>query len=306
MYTRLISESTDPAFNLALEEYLLCGKSEKQPDLLMLWRSRPSVIIGKFQNAYEEVSLTECRKSNVPIYRRNSGGGTVYHDLGNINFSFFTSRSDELPDYPRFLTPVVDFLRSLGIPAEIGGSLDITVCGKKVSGNAQSVHGGRMMHHGTLLFDCNLTALNALTGHIREKIVSKSIKSNPSAVSNVKPYITGADRASYSAEEFIRDFASYFCKDGRTLSLTSEEADEIRHIADAKYRTWEWNFGRSPAFTLKTADITLEAKNGVIQKSDVMSDILCGERLIPDILSQKISAEYGRTAAEKTVSRIFD
>ena len=120
----------------------------------MLWRGERSVIVGKNQNVYGEVSLLECEKHCTPIFRRNSGGGTVYHDLGNVNFSFFSDMG-ERTDYARFLTPVVEFLRSLGVPAEMGEAFDITVNGKKVSGNAQSVHRGRVMHHGTLLFDAD-------------------------------------------------------------------------------------------------------------------------------------------------------
>lgn len=305
MYKILISESNDPAVNLATEEYLLCGEKYGGDDILLLWRGYPSVVIGKFQNAYEEVSLTECQKNNVPVYRRNSGGGTVYHDLGNVNFSFFTRRSPELPDYPRFLSPVVEFLRGLGIPATEGSSLDITVCGKKISGNAQSVHGTRMMHHGTLLFDCELSALNALTGHIREKIVSKSIKSNPSAVRNVKPYIS-PERAGYTTEQFMLDFAGYFSDGSQPLCLDDEDLSELDRLARQKYRTWEWNFGRSPAFELSCPEISLKAKNGIITDSSAYSDILCGERLIPGNIYDKLCGVCGAAVAERLVPAIFD
>lgn len=164
--TLIKNPSHDPSFCLAAEQFIL--ENLTSGDFLMLWRGERSVIVGKNQNVYGEVSILECEKHCTPIFRRNSGGGTVYHDLGNVNFSFFSDMG-ERTDYARFLTPVVEFLRSLGVPAEMGEAFDITVNGKKVSGNAQSVYRGRVMHHGTLLFDADITVLSSLTSHAREK-----------------------------------------------------------------------------------------------------------------------------------------
>ncbi len=293
---RILIHSHDPAFCLAAEEYIL--ENYTSDEYIMLWRGERSVIIGKNQNAYGEVSLTQCEKYAVPIYRRNSGGGTVYHDLGNINFSFFSDMG-ESTDYSRFLVPVRDFLRTLGIPAELGSSFDITVQGKKISGNAQAVHRGRVMHHGTLLFDADLGVLSTVTSHAREKAVSKAVKSNPSPVGNVSEFIP-----SMTAEDFEDGLGKYFTLSEKTFSR--EENDIIKKLADEKYRTWDWIFGRSPRFDLNGENITLTAKNGVIISAGEYSAVLNGMRLIPSEIYEAVSRNYGVNTAERLIKDIFE
>ena len=290
------NDSHDPAFCLAAEEFLL--ENYTQGEFLMLWSGEKSVITGKFQNIYEEVSLLECKKNNIGIFRRNSGGGTVYHDLGNINFSVFADKGENSPDYERFLTPIVRALCSFGIPAELGKSFDITVGGKKVSGNAQSVHKNRVMHHGTLLFNTDLGVLSSVTGHASAKITSKAIKSNPSPVCNMKPFVPNL-----TTDAFAEGIKNALCSG--EVCFTKEEFVEINRIADEKYRTWEWNFGRSPAFELKTKSISLSAKNGVILSADPYSDALVGMKLIPTVIFDKIQRSANKAEAEKIVCEIF-
>lgn len=291
------NDSHDPAFCLAAEEFLL--ENYTQGEFLMLWSGEKSVITGKFQNIYEEVSLLECQKNNIGIFRRNSGGGTVYHDLGNVNFSIFADKGDSSPDYERFLTPIVSALNSLAIPAEIGKSFDITVGGKKVSGNAQSVHKSRVMHHGTLLFDTDLGVLSSVTGHASAKITSKAIKSTPAPVCNMKPFAPDL-----TPEAFAEEIKNALCSG--EISFTNEEISEINRIADEKYRTWEWNFGRSPAFELKSSSISLSAKNGVILSADVYSEALVGMKLVPTAIFDTIQRSANETEAEKIVREIFN
>ncbi|MGN1410481.1 MAG: biotin/lipoate A/B protein ligase family protein [Eubacteriales bacterium] len=291
------NDSHDPAFCLAAEEFLL--ENYTQGEFLMLWSGDKSVITGKFQNIYEEVSLLECQKNNIGIFRRNSGGGTVYHDLGNVNFSFFADKGENSPDYERFLTPIVHALCSIGIPAELGKSFDITVGGKKVSGNAQSVHKSRVMHHGTLLFDTDLGVLSSVTGHASAKITSKAIKSTPAPVCNMKPFAP-----ELTTETFAEEIKNALCSD--EISFTDEETAAINRIADEKYRTWEWNFGRSPAFDLKSSSISLSAKNGVILSSDIYSETLVGLRLIPDVIYDALRKSESEAEAEKIVREIFN
>ena len=135
----IINASRDPALSLAAEEFLLTEKTDG--DWLMLWISDPSIIVGEFQNVFGEVSLTECEKASVPVYRRNSGGGTVYHDGGNLNYTIISDKSENSPDYARFLDPIIEFLSTLGIKAEIADTSAIFIGDKKISGNAQSTSG---------------------------------------------------------------------------------------------------------------------------------------------------------------------
>ncbi len=293
---RIINQSNDPAFCLAAEEYIL--ENYVSGEYIMLWRGERSVIIGKNQNAYGEVSLTQCERRGVPIYRRGSGGGTVYHDLGNINFSFFTDMG-ERTDYGRFLLPVRDFLCDIGVPAELGSSFDITVNGKKISGNAQAVRRGRVMHHGTLLFDADLSMLSSLTSHAREKALSKAVKSNPSPVGNISEFIHGM-----TVSEFENRLGEYFTLSER--AFTDDENEATEKLAEEKYRTWEWNFGRSPMFELNGERINLTAKNGVVLSAGEYSDILNGMRLIPSEIYAAVLEKYGADTAEALIKDIFE
>lgn len=268
----------------------------------MLWRGERSVIVGKNQNVYGEVSLVECEKHDTPIFRRNSGGGTVYHDLGNVNFSFFSDMG-ERTDYRRFLSPVAEFLRSLGVPAEMGEAFDITVNGKKVSGNAQSVHRGRVMHHGTLLFDADLGALSKLTSHARGKAVSKAVKSNPAPVGNISAFLPHTD-AHMTAIEFEERLGDALSDESRDFS--PDEINAIESLAKEKYRTWEWNFGRSPLFELHGEHVTLSAKNGLVLSAGDGCESLIGRRLIPSGILSVLEEKYDANTAQMLIKDIFD
>ena len=260
--TEIKNPSVDPAFNIAAEEYLLAH--ETSGEIFMLWRGRPSVIIGKFQNFYEEVSPALIEKHGVEVVRRNSGGGTVYHDLGNVNFTFIADRADGELSYERFLDPIVEFLRTLGVNAKIDATSALFVDGHKISGNAQAAVGGRVMHHGTLLFDVELSALSALTGRAREKVVSRSIKSNPSPVTNIRPHLA----SDMTVEEFISAISAYLSGENNTVrEFTADEIAEIENLADEKYRTWQWTYGKCPAFTLESEHVTLKSKGGIITEA---------------------------------------
>lgn len=295
----VLNDSRDPAFSLSAEEYLLTEKTDGE--WLMLWRSAPSVIIGKFQNVYAEVSLTECERFSAGVYRRNSGGGCVYHDMGNLNYTIIADRGEESPEYERFLSPIVAFLASLGINAEIRDKSAIFAGNKKISGNAESVVGGRVMHHGTLLFDADLSALGRITGHAREKIKSKSIPSNPSPVANIRPMLDD----DMPIERFADSIANALC-DGE-YRFTADETAEINSLADRKYRTWEWNYGRSPAFTLDAGGLALSARHGMIESitTDGGADIsaLVGCRLTPSDVRERLS---DRACADEIIKLIFD
>ncbi len=253
------STTTSAAENLAVEEYLLTRCTSG--DFLMLWKSAPTVVIGKFQNAYGEISVAETLRRGIALVRRNSGGGTVYHDEGNLNFTMIADRGENSPEYERFLTPVIAALRDLGIPAKMGDAFDITVDGYKVSGNAQSVVKNRVMHHGTLLFDADLTVLSEITGHASTDVQSKAIASNPSPVCNLRPYLThDMDMAAFT--EYLK---TALCGENAEIrTFTDEETAEIERLRDTKYAAWEWNFAKSPAFTKNCGTFSVDVKNGII------------------------------------------
>src|SRR5690554_1895283 len=188
MYT-IINRSTDPRYNLALEEYVL-KYLDTTEDIILLWQNEPSVIIGRNQNTTEEINATYIKEHNIHVVRRISGGGAVYHDFGNLNFTFVTNNLREnLNNYRKFTEPVIQALNELGVPAEFSGRNDIVVEGKKISGNAQSYHKNRMFHHGTILFNANLEMVAKVLQVSADKIASKGIKSNRSRVTNILPYL---------------------------------------------------------------------------------------------------------------------
>lgn len=287
--------TTSAAHSLAVEEFLLTRVTSGE--FLMLWKSAPTVVIGKFQNAYGEVSVAETLRRGITLVRRNSGGGTVYHDEGNLNFTMIADRGENSPDYERFLTPVIEALRILGIPAEMGGAFDITVDGKKVSGNAQSVVKNRVMHHGTLLFDADLTVLSEITGHASADVKSKAIQSNPSPVCNLRPYLKNdMDLAAFT--EYLK---TALCgKSAEVRTFTKEEMREIERLRDTKYGTWEWNFAKSPAFTKDCGTFSVDVKAGIItavRGNDALTERLTGVRMNPEDVRELVD--------EKTVNFLF-
>ena len=276
------SITTSAAENLAAEEFLLTHCTSG--DFLMLWKSAPTVVVGKFQNAWGEVSVLETLRRNIALVRRNSGGGTVYHDEGNLNFTMIADRGENSPDYERFLTPVIAALNKLGIPAKMGDAFDITVDGFKVSGNAQSVVKNRVMHHGTLLFDADLSVLSQITGHASADVQSKAIQSNPSPVCNLRPYLKhDMDIAAFA--EYLK---TELCGENAEIRpFTAEETAEIDRLRDTKYDTWDWNFAKSPAFTKNCGTFSVFVKSGIITAvldNDELAYKLTGVSMKPEDL----------------------
>ncbi len=293
--------SSDPAFCLALEEYFLSSYDFKDGDggIMLLWKSSPSIIIGKFQNAYEEVSPLNCMRHNICIYRRNTGGGAVYHDMGNLNFSFI-KRYTEQPGYNDFLSPVASMLSSLGIDAEVRDTMILSE-GKKISGNAEAFSGGKVLHHGTLLVNADLGELSLLTGHRRDIIRSKAIKSNPYPVKNI-------GKADITTEELKYSFIKQFAQEGEFLP-DEDMFHEVSTLANSKYDTWEWNWGRSPAFCLENDHVFIEARNGITEHAAIFGDeteALKGQKLTIEGYKDILSDLYDPRIAEIILSEIFE
>lgn len=239
--TIILNEHTDPYFNLAAEEYLI---DHAEGEVMMLWRNAPSVIIGKNQNAYAEINEPFVRAKGIKVVRRLTGGGAVFHDLGNVNYTFIVPRgSGEALDFARFAMPVVEALRRLGVPAEFSGRNDILIDGKKVSGSAQCVRNGKTMHHGTLLFRSDMTELAGALNVDPEKIKAKGIKSVRARVGNIGDRLPDHDVLSF--KHYLES-----CFDGEKRGFTDEEEKGIALLRDRKYAAWEWNFGESKALSV--------------------------------------------------------
>ena len=240
--------NTDPYKSHAIEEFLM-NKFDK--DCFMLWKNEKCILIGNYQNAYSEINTDYVKQYNIPVVRRITGGGTVFNDEGNFNFSFISCNvGEDCFDFKKFTTPIVRALNKLGIKAELSGRNDLTIEGKKFSGNAQYKSKNKVLHHGTLLFSSNISDLaNALKVN-PIKIESKGIKSVKSRVTNICDYL----KVSMTTEEF----KEYLCNEvysstenAEIYEITEDDWKEINQIAAKKYATWEWNYGKNPQFNME-------------------------------------------------------
>jgi lipoate-protein ligase A len=265
--------STDPFFNLAVEEYLLKNRKE---DFLILGINDPSVIIGKHQVAHREADTEFVVADNIPVIRRISGGGTVYHDNGNVNFSFIinTTRGMQI-DFRKYTLPVIEFLASEGIKASLGGKNDLRVDDLKISGNAEHIYRERVLHHGTLLFDADLDRLRLSLRKNTSGYVTRAVASNPSHVTNLKARAAEIR----DAGEFRQRMFDYFLgmKENSSFILTPAEEKMIESLADSRYRTWEWNYAYGPEyiysnrFEINNNNYTcrLSVRDGIIRECEI-------------------------------------
>jgi lipoate-protein ligase A len=244
----IISSSNDPAFNLAVEEHLLKNRKE---NIHFFYINNPSVIIGKHQNALAEVNLPFLEKKEISLFRRLSGGGTVYHDLGNINYCFIkTGETGDLVNFKKATEPITTVLNSWGIPARSGQRNDLLVHYKKISGNACHVFKSRVMHHGTLLYQSDLSQLTESLKSDAIRFRDKAVKSVRSEVVNLKDAL-GKD---WSAETFLQNLESALraiTPASVLYKLTADEEETILKLKTEKYDTWEWNYGYGPTYSFR-------------------------------------------------------
>lgn len=283
--------NSDPYFNLAAEEYFL---KNFQEDFFMLWRSRPSVVVGKHQNALAEINHEFVRDNQIPVARRLSGGGTVFHDPGNVNFTFIRNVANiSEVNFKVFTVPVIAALKKLGVEAYTTGRNDLLIDGKKISGNAEHVHRNRVLHHGTLLFDSHLEALKGALKVDLAKFEDKAVQSNRSEVTNIADYLPNL----ISVEEFTEFLFGEICgtyPEFRVYEPTPADIEAIEKLSSEKYQTWDWIFGYSPRYRYSN---TLETANGAIsisllvEKGHIVETAFFGA--ISEEFSPKIEALLG-------------
>ena len=256
-----ISKTHDTAFNIALEEY--CFKKLKDEDeIFLLWINEPSIIVGKYQNTIEEINTEYTREKGIHVIRRISGGGAVYHDLNNLNYTIISNRDkgQEGFNFKEFSKPIIETLAELGVKAEFTGRNDLEIDGQKFCGNAQAYIKDRVMHHGCLLFNVDFSALGDALKVSKDKIESKGVKSVRSRVTNILPHL----KTPITVEEFGDKIMEYMKKqypDMKEYVFSKEELDYIAKRAEIK-RSWEWNYGESPEFNITRGK---RFKNGKIQ-----------------------------------------
>jgi lipoate-protein ligase A len=236
--------STDPFFNLAVEEYFLKNSDR---EYIILYADSPSVIIGKHQVAHRETDTKFISENNIPLIRRISGGGTVFHDEGNLNFAFISqSTRGKQVDFRKYTLPIIEFLDTLGVTAVFEGKNDLKVDGFKISGNAEHVYHERVLHHGTLLFGTKLDTLKASIRKDQSCYSTRAVASNPSSVMNLKEKVEGINDF-YDFRKRMVDF--FVNRTGNILiDLSPEEISEAGALAETKFRTWEWNYAYGPEY----------------------------------------------------------
>ncbi len=260
--------STSPYFNLALEEYFF---KQIKEDSIILWQSKNAIVVGKHQNALAEINLPFALENNIDIVRRLSGGGTVFHDLGNLNFTFIqTGEKEKLVDFSRFLKPIIMALAELGIEASQGKRNELLVDGKKISGNAEHTFKNRVLHHGTLLFNSNLSTLIKSLRINPLKYQDKAIKSVQSRVVNIQDHLSNTDFNTFrkSLKNSLMQQFEIECE----YELNENDKLQINTLEKEKYRTWDWNYGYSPSYTLnkilnfngQNINFKIEVKKGEI------------------------------------------
>lgn len=293
---------TDPMINLALEEYVLQNFG-LEDSFLLFYINEPSIIIGKNQNTIEEINTDYVEENNIKVVRRLSGGGAVYHDLGNLNYSFITKDDgDSFHNFAKFTEPVVKALNELGVPAVLEGRNDILVEGRKISGNAQFATKGRMFSHGTLMFDSEIEHVVAALNVNKEKIESKGIKSIRSRVANISEYLKEEMTMEQFKEHILRSiFNVDDVKDVPKHELTEEDWEKVHELSKNRYQKWEWNYGKSPSFNMKAShkfpsgllDVRLDVKKGIIENCKIYGDFF-GIGEVEDIEQALIGVRHNR------------
>lgn len=240
--------TTDPTWNLAAEQYVF-EQLPKDRTYFMLWQNDNAIIIGKHQNTLAEINESYVNEHDIKVVRRLSGGGAVYHDLGNLNFTFIADATDkESINFKLFCQPIVQTLAKLGVQAEVSGRNDITIVGRKFSGNSQRIKDGRVMHHGTILFNSNLSVVSQALQVDTQKIQAKGIKSVRSRVTNISEHIP----QEIDLEAFRSLLLEHMLQEepGEEYIFNKQDLAAIDSIANERYRTWDWNFGHSPECTI--------------------------------------------------------
>jgi len=277
MFYCIHRKETDPYFNLAAEEYML---REFPHDAFMVWWNDRSVIIGKHQNASREINHAYCTEHSIPVIRRITGGGTVYHDLGNINFSFITmGEPGKLVDFHKFTAPVIDFLGSLGLNAQFEGKNNIMINGAKVSGNAAHVYKNRVIHHGTLLYNANLEALESSIAGNEILYNDRSVRSVRTSVMNLKQLLGENMSAAEFSRKFFDHIVNLFSPSALIYEWKDREIEKIRELKKSRYLDPMWNMGYSPdynfhnsfGFNDENIVIRLTVKKGKIEEAKISS-----------------------------------
>ena len=286
---------TDAYFNLAAEEYVFSQMAHGQ-EYLLLWQNQNAIVVGVHQNTCEEINSEFVEHNNVQVVRRLTGGGAVYHDMGNLNFSFVVDANGKGFNFRLLALPVIQTLNRLGVGAEFNGRNDLTIGGLKISGNAEMMKGNRLLHHGTLLFNSNLETLSAALKVKGDKIESKGIKSVRSRVTNIQDHLPNLTIDAF--KEVLVQEISRSDREIAEYGFTEADRAAIAKLREEKYSTWAWNYGRSPDYNIRKErrfsggglTLYMTVQKGLIQSFRIFGDFF-GEGELSQIEQQLVGVE---------------
>ena len=306
----IVNTSNDPAYNIALEAYAF-RELVNEDELFILWINRPAIIVGKHQNTIQEINKEYTDAHGIKVVRRLSGGGAVYHDLNNLNYTIISNKADEGAfDFKTFSQPVIATLADLGVKAEFTGRNDLEIDGQKFCGNAQYVRNGRIMHHGCLMFDVDTSVLADALKVSKDKIESKGIKSVRSRVTNIKDHLPNQDM---TVQDFVAALKKYMSEKYEMTDFVATEEDEaaILAIQEEKNNSWDWVYGKNPDFNikrnrrLKTGKIeaNIMVEQGVITNIKFYGDFF-GVMDVEDIAKKLVGVKYQKEDVQKVLEQI--
>lgn len=246
----IVNKSNNPAYNIALEAYAF-RELLSEDEIFILWINEPAIIIGKHQNTIQEINKEYIDANGIHVARRLSGGGAVYHDLNNLNYTIISNKSEEGAfDFKTFSQPVIETLADLGVKAEFTGRNDLEINGKKFCGNAQAYYKGRMMHHGCLLFDVDMTVLGDALKVSKDKIESKGIKSVRARVTNIIDELPEKITVNEFSDKILAKMKETY-PDMTEYVLSEDELAKIQKSADEQFGNWDWVYGKAPEYTIE-------------------------------------------------------
>ncbi|WP_188993949.1 lipoate--protein ligase [Paenibacillus nasutitermitis] len=302
---------TDPAVNLALEEYAL-RNLPMDNSYLLFYINEPSIIIGKNQNTIEEINADYVRDQGIHVVRRLSGGGAVYHDLGNLNYSFITKDDgSSFHNFTKFTQPVIDALHKLGVKAALTGRNDIQIGERKISGNAQFAAKGRLFTHGTLLFDSAMENVASALRVKSIKIESKGTKSVRGRVANISEFLSQPMTTAQFRAALLRELFQCEPEEVPEYRFSDEDWEAAMRLADERYRSWDWNYGRSPKSNIQNIrkfasgiiDVRLDVEEGRINGIKIFGDFF-GAYDVAEIEQLLAGVPYEETAIRQALASV--
>lgn len=306
----IVNTSNDPAYNVALEAYAF-QKLTDIDEIFILWINEPAIIIGRHQNTIQEINKEFIDKNGIHVVRRLSGGGAVYHDLNNLNYTIISNNTQEGAfDFQTFSKPVIDTLAKLGVKAEFTGRNDLEINGQKFAGNAQAYYKGRMMHHGCLLFDVDMSVFGQALKVSKDKIESKGIKSVRARVTNIVDHLSDKITVQEFSDAILAQMKEEYPEMDEYV-LSDAELSEIQAMRDNQFATWDWTYGKAPEYTIErgvrypAGKITTYAnvENSTIKSVKIFGDFF-GVKPVDDIEKMLEGVRYDYKdvlAALKTV-----